>query len=314
MSMTTLVIGATGFIGRRLVPRLAGAGERVVAMDLNPHTADFSALGDAVSVVRGDVTQFDAVMALVAEVRPERLVNLAYHISSDLPPHVATKLNVVGMDNCFEASRLGGVRHTVYASSLAVSGAQSNFGERPTVEDDYCYGNNQYAVNKIFNEFQARDYAEKYGMTVTGVRPANVTGPDKIFGSVDHVRCITEPARGRAVELPYADAMRIPIHVDDLAEVFARVALADAPKHRIYNSGGHTSSLGDLAAIVRRYLPKADIRFANETGGRERSGNFLIDNSRLLEEFGLQYTPFERRVGQIIDEVRSEAGLPPLAA
>jgi nucleoside-diphosphate-sugar epimerase len=310
--MTILAIGGTGFIGRRLIPRLAARGEKVVVMDINPHTADFSRHGDRVSVVRGDVTQFDTVMGVVADVRPERLINLSYHIGSDLPPHVATKLNVVGMDNCFEAARLGAVKHTVYASSLAVSGAQKHFGERPTTEDDYRYGDYQYAVNKIFNEWQAKDYADKYGMVITGVRPANVTGPDKIYGSVDHVQCITEPARGKPVSFRYADAMRIPIHVDDIAEVFERVLLADAPKHRIYNSGGHTISLGELARLVRRYLPQADIRFEHETGGRERSGNFLIDNSRLIEEFGLQYAPFEQRVREIIDDARREQGLPAL--
>ena len=65
--------------------------------------------------VRGDVTQFDAVMALVAEARPERLVNLSWHLGSDLPPRVATKLDLVGMDNCFEAARLAGLGHTVFA-------------------------------------------------------------------------------------------------------------------------------------------------------------------------------------------------------
>ena len=115
--MSIVVIGGTGFIGRRLIPLLVKRGEQIVCMDINPAAASF---GDAVKVVRGDVTQFDEVMAVVAEARPERLINLAYFIGSDLPPRVATKLNVVGMDNCFEAARLCGVKHTVYASSLAV--------------------------------------------------------------------------------------------------------------------------------------------------------------------------------------------------
>jgi len=216
------------------------------------------------------------------------------------------------MDNCFEAARLCGVKHTVYASSLAVSGQQSHFGERPTTEDDLKHGDNQYAVNKIFNEWQARDYHDKYGMIITGVRPANVTGPDKVSGSVDHVNCITRPARGQPVSFPYRDAMRIPVHVDDIAEVFARVLMADKPRHAIYNSGGHTISLGDLATMVREFLPDAKITFENETGGRERSGNFLIDNSRLVQEFGVQYAPFRQRILQIINDIRKDEGQAPL--
>ena len=311
--MTSVVIGGAGFIGRRLIPRLVERGEDVVCMDINPSAAAFDALGERVKVVRGDVTQFDDVMVVLSEARPERLVNLSYYIGSDLPPRVATKLNVVGMDNCFEAARLAGVRHTVFASSLAVSGAQSHFGERATTEDDFRHGAKQYAWCKIFNEWQARDYIDKYGMTITAVRPANVTGPDKIRGSIDHVNCITRPARGEPVTFPYRDAMRTPIHVDDIAEVFARVTMTDKPAHAIYNSGGTAISLGELAEMVRGFLPDARVSFENETGGREISSNYLIDNRRLVEEFGVQYVPFRQRVLQIINEVRAEAGKPPIA-
>ena len=100
--------------------------------------------------------------------------------------------------------------------------------------------------------------------------------------------------------------MRAPIHVDDVAEVFARVTLADAPAHSIYNTGGHPIAMGALADIVREFIPEASISFEAETGGRALSGNFLIDNTRLVEEFGVQYAPFRDRVRQIIEEVRAE--------
>jgi len=309
--MSVLVIGGAGFIGRRLVPLLVARGSRVTVMDIAPTNA-FAALGEQVTVLRGDVSQFDDVMSVTSAAKPERVVNLSYHIGSELPPRVAFKLNVLGMENCFEAARLCGVAHVVYASSLAVNGQQKHFGERPVTEDDFCHGDYQYAKHKIFNEWQAQDYRDKFKMRITGIRPANVTGPDKVRGSVDHVNCITQPARGQPVSFPFRDAMRIPVHVDDVAEVFARVTLADAPRHTIYSTGGHSISLGDLAEMVKGFLPEARITFEQDTGGRERSGNFLIDNRRLVEEFSMQYPPFRQRVRQIIDEVRAEAGLPAL--
>ena len=148
-------------------------------------------------------------------------------------------------------------------------------------------------------------------MIITGVRPANVTGPDKVRGSIDHVNCITRPARGEAVSFPHSDGMRCPIHVDDIAEVFARVAMSDKPQHPIYNSGGHTISLGELAGMVREFLPDAEIGFEKDTGGRELSGNYLIDNSRLVQEFGVQYAPFRQRVLQIINDIRKDQGRSP---
>jgi nucleoside-diphosphate-sugar epimerase len=311
--MTVFVIGGTGFIGVRIIKLLAARGETVVCMDINPVTDAFAHLGAQVKVVRGDVTQFDDVMAAMTTAKPSRAINLSYFLGSDHAPHVATKLNIVGMDNCFEAARLLGVNRVVYASSLAVNGMQKHYGDRMITEDDYRYGDVQYAVHKMFNEWQAQDYNEKYGMKITGIRPANVTGPDKVRGSVDHVNCITQPARGKPVSFSYKDAMRCPVHVDDIAEVFTRVLLTDQPKHTIYNTGGTAISLGELADIVRGFLPDARIEFEHESGGREQSGNYLIDNRRLVEEFGIQYRPFRDRVRQIINEIRAQEGLPEVA-
>lgn len=311
--MSILILGGAGFIGRRLIPLLVRRGEEIVCMDINPGTASYDQFGKQVRVVRGDVTQFDDVAAATAAAKPQRVVNLAYFLGSEHAPHVATKLNIVGMDNCFEAARLCGVNRVVFASSLAVSGEQHFYDDRTVNEDDFRHGHVQYAMHKIFNEWQAQDYREKYGMEITAIRPANVTGPDKIVGSVDHVKCITFPARGEAISFPYKDAMRCPVHVDDIAEVFARVLMTDKPRHAVYNSGGTAISLGDLAELVREFLPDAHITFDRETGGKEQSGNYLIDNSRLVQEFGVQYLPYRQRVLQIINDIRREASLPLVA-
>ena len=309
--MSILVIGGAGFIGRRLIPLLVAADKDVTCMDIDVAGAKaaFADQGDKVNVVRGDVTAFDDVIGAMIDSEAETVVNLSYFIG-DLAPHVAFKLDIQGMDNCFEAARRTGVKHTIFASSLAVSGNQSKFGERMVDESDERHGTSQYAVNKITNEWQAHDYRRAYGMTITCIRPANVTGPDKKFGSIDHVNCMCQPARGNPVSFPHKDTMRCVIHVRDMAEVFARVAMNEAPQHETYNSGGITVSLGELAALVQEFLPDAEINFENETGGREKSGSFLIDNSRLIEEFGVQYAPLRDRVKEVINDIRRGEGLP----
>src|SRR5215475_5637341 len=311
--MSILVIGATGFIGPRLIRKLIARGESVVGMDLNPGAAAFADLPIGAPVLRGDVTQFEDVMRTVLDVKPDRLINLAYGLGAgEGNPHQVMRLDILGMDNCFEAARLAGVKRVVYASSIAVSGQQKNFGDRPANEDDPVYGTSQYAMHKIFNEFQAKKYIKNYGMSIVGVRPANVTGPDKVRGSVDHVQIMVDAARGRPVHLPAKGTMRTLIHVEDIAEVFTRVLLADAPRHSLYNSGGIPVSLGELADIVRGFLPDAQITFAKE-GGRDESGNYRVDNRRLTEEFGIEYPGLHTRVLEVINDVRRQEGLPLVA-
>jgi nucleoside-diphosphate-sugar epimerase len=312
--MSILVVGGTGFIGPRVIRRLAAKGEEVICMDINPNAALFAGLEDRVTVVRGDVTRFEDVMRTAMETTPERLLNLSYLLGGgEGEPHHTMRLNILGMDNCFEAARLCGIKRVVYASSIAVSGLQRHFGERLVNEDDPKFGTSQYAVHKIFNEFQAAQYIKNYGMSITGIRPANVTGPDKVRGSTDHVQLITLPARGLPVHMPGKSFMRLPIHVEDIAEVFVRVLLADAPRYPIYNSGGTPISLGELADIVRAFLPEAQITF-DSAGGLEDSGNYLVDNSRLRQEFDIEYPPFRTRVLEIINDVRHQEGLPLVAA
>ena len=162
-------------------------------------------------------------------------------------------------------------------------------------------------MHKIFNEFQARKYIKNYGMSIVGVRPANVTGPDKVRGSVDHVQIMVDAARGKPVHLPQKGLMRLLVHVEDMAEVFTRVLLAEAPRHSLYNSGGIPVSLGELADIVRGFLPEAKITFDKE-GGREDSGNYLVDWSRLAKEFGIEYPGLHTRVLEVINDVRRAGG------
>ena len=311
--MTVLVLGGTGFIGRRAVRRLAERGEQVAVMDVNPRAANFADLGSQVSVMQGDIIQFEDVIKAILASQPDRIMNLAYLLGSgDDTPHFTMKLNVLGMDNCFEAARVSGIDKVVYASSVAVSGQQSSFGDRLVNEDDPLHGSSQYAMHKRFNEFQAAQFNEVYGMSIVGIRPANVTGPDKVRGSTDHVQCVTLPAAGEPVSFPKKDYMRLPVHVDDVSEAFVRVTLADSTHHSLYNTGGIPVSMGDLADIVRGFLPDAQISFDSE-GGREDSGNYMVDNSRLLGEFELEYPSLETWVRKIIDEVRRDAGLPPVS-
>jgi hypothetical protein len=69
--------------------------------------------------------------------------------------------------------------------------------------------------------------------------------------------------------------------------------------------------LGELADIVREFLPEAQITFASE-GGMEDSGNYLVDNSRLRREFDIEYPSFRTRILEIINDVRRQEGLPPI--
>lgn len=302
--MKIVVVGGMGFLGRRLVRRLAEAGHEVVCLDINTTATSFNDLGEKVAVERLDLTQFEQVITTMVTHMPEVAINLSY-LLGERPPRAAMNLNVLGMDNFFEASRLCGVERIIFASAVAVYGKQIDHGDRPLTESDPVKPDRQYGYHKVFNEWQARQYRDRHGMNITGVRVANVAAPDKVLGSVDHVDCIVKPARGETATIRYKDQMRCAIHVDDIAAAFQRVATSpQLPKHPIYNSGGQSLSHGDIAGMVRQILPTANIVFENATGGAERSGAHLIDNSLIRTEFGISYPDYQQRIAEMIGSVQ----------
>jgi nucleoside-diphosphate-sugar epimerase len=302
--MQVCVIGGAGFLGRRIVRKLAGRGHDVVSMDIA--SADFGDLGEKVRSIRADVGNFEDVAAAFLNHRPEVVINLGF-LLGDYLPRPALRVNILGADNCFEAARLAGVDRILFSSSIAVNGGQQHYGRRPVLEDDPYVAEKQYAVHKVFNEWQAREYREKHGMCITAIRAANVAGVDKQLGSVDHVACIVRPAQNQSVSFKYRDRMRCVIYADDVAEIFARVAEKHRPDHPVYNTGGESLSLGQLSDMVKKYIPGATITFENETGGENEKGAaaYLYDHSRIQNEFGVQYMPYEQRVAQMIDIVRN---------
>ena len=282
-------------------------------MDIAPDAPALDPLRDRIQVMRGDITLMDDVVEALVSSKPDRVLNLAYTLGqSEGDPHPQVRLNILGMDNCFEASRILGIRRVVYASSLAVYGAQRLHGQHLVTEDEARLGTSLYAVSKIFNEHQADWYNRAYDMAITGVRPANITGPDKVRGSMNHVQCQVLPARNEPIHFPYRDMMTLPLHVEDIAEVFLRVTLAEETHYSIYNSGGNSLNMGELGDLVREFLPEAEITFEEDEGGYDLSSLYLMDNSRLVEEFEVQYAPFRQRVMETLNDVRRGEGLPPV--
>ena len=168
--MKVLVLGGAGFIGPRVMRRFLERGHEVACMDINPNSPTIADIRERLQLFRGDITLMDDVVRAVIESKPDRILNLAYllgtrpdGVTDAQDPHYAVRLNILGMDNCFEAARMCQVPRVVYASSLAVYGRQSFYGDRPLTEEDLRMGSGVYAASKIFNEHQA-DWYNALGM------------------------------------------------------------------------------------------------------------------------------------------------------
>ncbi len=199
-----LVIGATGFVGRRVVAALVAGGQRVRCMVRDPsRAADLAA--DGVEVVRGNMLDAAAVSAAA---RGIRAAIVCVHTLSPQPGRRVGQdfvdVEAAGAATIVGACRAGGVRRLLYVTSIGVAhDARSTWSRgRADVED------------LLFTS----------GLDVTVLRPGMIVG----HGG-DGFRMVERGARGRAVILLASPHQRFrTVAVDDLAHQL--VALVDEPR------------------------------------------------------------------------------------
>jgi uncharacterized protein YbjT (DUF2867 family) len=114
---TVLVVGASGYVGRRLVPALLDAGLPVRALLRDPA---HSSLPPASEAVRGDVTDAASLVAACSGVSV--VVNLAAVTADRKPPRGGyDAVNAHGPANVAEAARAGGVERIVQIGGIDTS-------------------------------------------------------------------------------------------------------------------------------------------------------------------------------------------------
>ena len=131
--MRVFVAGASGAIGRPLIPQLLAAGHEVTGMTRSPESAAVLREADASAAVV-DVFDAGALNAAVAEARPEVLVHELTSIPGDLDPRkmeaqfgATNRVRTEGTRNLLTAARGAGARRVV-AQSIAFAYAPREGG------------------------------------------------------------------------------------------------------------------------------------------------------------------------------------------
>ncbi|MGI5166864.1 NAD-dependent epimerase/dehydratase family protein [Spirillospora sp. CA-253888] len=128
--MKIFLAGATGVVGRQLIPLLVEAGHQVVGTTRRPErAADLSALGADPVVV--DALDGAALAVAVAAARPDAIVHQLTDLSAE-DFAANSRLRIEGTRNLVEAAKAAGVE-TMVAQSIAWLYRP---GETPAVETD----------------------------------------------------------------------------------------------------------------------------------------------------------------------------------
>jgi nucleoside-diphosphate-sugar epimerase len=315
--MSILVTGAAGLIGSQIVRTLLDRGEIVVALDrilLTGRLDDLMSDGN-ITTLEEDVTDLDALEAIILENNVERIIHTAAILppTSEEQPHLSYKVNISGTNNIFEAAHRNDVKRVVYPSSIATYGDQSDHGDAVLDEESIQRPFSLYGVAKLANEFAARTYTRNTGLDCRGLRICTVFGHGRLTGrSAAASAMISTAAVGDAYLCPVTpEQTSAYIYIDDVAEYMVQLAFSDSLSRDIYCSSAHRISLGGIADKVHNFLSDADITFAPNAPGFEQINR--QSGAQLENDLGYRMPSMQQRIRDQINVARQKRQMPSLS-
>ena len=245
--MTTLITGATGFIGRRLISAVDG---EIRVLSRAVHSDLETVICDLQSSVISDNTldSIDTVFHLAGfahDMRdPSKIVDLYY------------KINVSATVQLAELAVKSGVKRFVFVSSVKAGGISTP--KKCINENDQIDPEGIYGKTKREAELRLLKIGKESGMHISIIRPSLVYGPD-VKGNLKSMLLGVE--KGWFPPLPETGNKRSMIHVDDLVRAILLVAGDDRANGEIFiatDGAPHSSReiYNAMCTVLDKSIPK----------------------------------------------------------
>lgn len=243
--MTTLVTGASGFVGSAVARQLAAQGHEVRAL-VRPGGDRRNLQGLALSLVEGDLGDPDSLRRAVAG------CEWLFHVAADYrlwvpDPSAMLRVNVAGTETLLKRAGDAGVKRIIYTSSVAALGV--NQDRSPADEETPVLLENMighYKRSKFLAEQAVRKLVATQGLPVVIVNPAAPLGPRDVKPTPTG-RIVLDTLRGKMPA--YVDTGLNVVHVDDAARGHLLAFEKGEPGER-YILGGENMTLKAILDAV----------------------------------------------------------------
>lgn len=282
--MKVFVTGVGGQLGHDVMNELARRGYEGIGSDIHPVYSGIQD-GSAVTAMpyRGlDITDKDAVFAVIEEIRPNVIVHCAAWTNVDGAEDpekkaIVHKINVEGTKNMAEAAKAVDAK-IVYLSTDYVFDGQ---GERPWQPDDKNYAPlNYYGQTKLEGELAVSETVDKYFI----VRIAWVFG----LNGKNFIKTMVNVGRTHDTVRVVNDQIGTPTYTFDLARLL--VDMIETDKYGYYhatNEGGYiswydfTKEIYRQAGMDTKVIPVTTEEYGLSVAARPF--NSRLDKSKLKE-------------------------------
>jgi nucleoside-diphosphate-sugar epimerase len=225
--MRIAVTGGTGFLGRYIVRRLAGAGHQLRLW--HRATSDCGGLGDvqhALEWLPGQLGDADAVTRLLRGV--DAVVHAAVDWSGPrnrqgeaADPYIHH--NLVGSLQLFDAAFTAGVPRFVHISTCAVH--ELILDDRPLDEAHPLWPTSHYGAHKAALEKFVHSYGLGHGWPICALRPTGIYGVDHPASKSRWFDLVAQVKRGEPINSAKGGKE---VHAADVAKAVELLLGADA--------------------------------------------------------------------------------------
>lgn len=282
--MKIFVTGVCGQLGHDVVNTATVRGHDVFGSDIQPiysGVADESAV-TSVPYVQLDITDRDAVIAVIEEIRPDAIIHCAAWTAVDAAEDDENKekvdqINHLGTRYIAEAAKSIDCK-MLYLSTDYVFDGQGNYPWEP---DDKCYSPlNVYGRSKMDGELAVSSIIDKYFI----VRTAWVFG----LNGNNFIKTMINVGKTHDTVRVVNDQIGTPTYTIDLARLL--VDMVETDKYGYYhatNEGGYISWYDFCIEFYKQYgLNTKVIPVSTEEYGLSKAArphNSRLDKSKLLD-------------------------------
>ena len=309
--MTTwLVTGGAGFIGGNFVLEAVARGIRVVNLDALTYAGNRDTLASLDGhpdhvFVQGDIGDRDLVARLLAEHRPDAVVNFAAesHVDRSIDgPAAFIQTNVVGTLALLEAARdywkgLAGAEKDAFRFlHVSTDEVYGSLGETGKFTETTPFApNSPYSASKAASDHLVRAFHHTYGLPVLTTNCSNNYGPyhfpEKLIPLVIAKALAGEPLPVYGDGKQVRDWLFVTDHCAAIRTVLEKGRIGET-----YNVGGDSERQNiEVVETICRLLdarrPRADgqsratqITYVTDRPGHDR--RYAIDASKLQGELG----------------------------
>ncbi len=297
-----LITGHTGFKGSWLSEILIRSGADVTGYALEPPTDpslfELLDLKRRMNSVSGDIRDFDHLLTVIKEVKPQFVIHLAAQPLVRLSyeePRYTFETNIMGTVNLLEA-----IRETDSVESVLNVTTDKVYLNREVKrgyrEDDPLDGYDPYSNSKSCSDLVTHSYRNSYfresGPAVSTARAGNVIGGGDFAKDRIIPDCVRAAAAGKPVVLRNPSSISPYQHVLEPLGAYLLIVkrqYEDPSIQGAYNVGPNEAdaiTTGEIADLFTGYWGDGAEWTSKSDGGPHEAGLLLLDNSKIRDELG----------------------------